>query len=136
MKLINFLRMLLVVLLLSFGLVSCTQKEPLTKQQATDIGLNAIKALDQGDYKAYTRDFTVMMKSVVPEKDFMAYHETAQQNLGKFVNFEKVEQVPAETEGFIRWQYTCVFEKGKMLLSLVFKENGRRIESVHFANAG
>ena len=124
--------MLLLVMLI---LTACSSGGPLSESSATEIAENALVALSDGDYKAYTRDFGFMMKSVVTEEVFTSLHQEASQNLGKFVSIDKVEKMPAETEGFDRWEFTCTFEKSKMRLALVFKQDGDKVEGLHFDEA-
>lgn len=105
---------------------------PLTQEQVTQIANDALTALNTGDYAAYTQHFSGMMKSVVPESTFKELRDQLASAAGKFISIEKVEKLPAQTQGYIRWTFTVNFEKTQGKLALVIKEDGNQIEGVHF----
>jgi|WetSurMetagenome_2_1015567.scaffolds.fasta_scaffold597886_2 hypothetical protein len=105
---------------------------PLTQEQVTQIANSALTALDTGDYAAYTQHFSGMMKSAVPESTFKELREQLASAAGKFVSIEKVDKLPAQTQGYVRWTFTVNFEKRQGKFTLVIREDGDQIEGVHF----
>ncbi len=127
-----FIAILLLVAATACGSTSSGSGSPLTQEQVTQIADDALTALNTGDYTAYTRHFSGMMKSVVSESAFKELRDQLASVAGKFVSIEKVERLPAQTQGYIRWTFTVNFEKTQGKLALVIKENGDQIEGVHF----
>ena len=104
----------------------------LTQEQVTQIATDALTALNTGDYTAYTQHFSGMMKGAVPEATFKELRDQLASVAGKFVSIEKVEKLPAQTQGYIRWIFTVNFEKTQGKFTLVIPEDGAQIEGVHF----
>jgi hypothetical protein len=105
---------------------------PLTQEQVAQIANNALTALDTGDYAAYTQHFSGMMKSAVSESTFKELHSQLASVAGKFVSIEKVDKLPAQTQGYVRWTFTINFEKRQGKFTLVIRDDGDQIEGVHF----
>jgi hypothetical protein len=126
------LAVLLLVTATACGGAGNSSGNPLTQEQVTQIANDALTALNTGDYAAYTQHFSGMMKSVVSELAFKELRDQLANAAGKFVSIEKVEKLPAQTQGYVRWTFTVNFEKTQGKLALVIKENGDQIEGVHF----
>lgn len=127
-----FIAILLLVAATACGGAGSNSGNPLTQEQVTRIADDALTALNTGDYAAYTQHFSGLMKSVVSESAFKGLRDQLASSAGKFVSIEKVEKLPAQTPGYIRWTFTVNFEKTQGKLALVIKENGDQIEGVHF----
>ncbi len=103
----------------------------LGREQATEIAENALRALNGGEYSAYTRDWTELMKSSITEKDFLSWRDQVMKTAGKYQSISDVQLTAAKTPGHVRWVFTCAFERARARYSLTFKQDGNQIEGVH-----
>ncbi|HWG85269.1 MAG TPA: DUF3887 domain-containing protein [Deinococcales bacterium] len=97
-------------------------------RQALEIGSNALTAINSGDYKAYSRDWSAKMKAAIREREFLSWRDTVLRTAGKYQKIEKQELVAAKTPGFVKWVFTATFEKGSFLYNLSFPAEGNKVE--------
>lgn len=102
----------------------------LSQEEATAIVENAIQGLADGDYAAWSRDWSDTMKSAIPEKAFLDYRSQVTAQYGQFVSIESVAVEPGRKQGYVRWAAVCNFENGRIKFNFSFENNGRLIEGV------
>jgi hypothetical protein len=108
----------------------------LTEDQARAIAENALAGLNAGDYAAWSRDWDAAMKAAIQEADFLAYRDGVLADYGQFVSIEGVDLRPGKTAGNVRWEFLTTFDKGKLLITLVFAADGTHVVGVNSAAAG
>ena len=97
----------------------------LTEAQAIEIATNALaNGYNNGDSTAYLRDMDESMKAVVTPEGFIEFIQPYKDKYGDFVSVESAELGQAKTEGYVRWTFTCTFEKGTLYFALVFPQDG------------
>lgn len=102
----------------------------LSQEEATAIVENAMQGLADGDYAAWSRDWSEAMKSAIPEKAFLDYRNQLTAQYGQFVSIESVTVEPGKKQGYIRWAAVCNFENGRIKFNFSFANDGRLIEGV------
>lgn len=102
----------------------------LTQEEATEIAENAMQGLANGDYAAWSRDWSDTMKGAIPEKAFLDFRKQVTGQYGQFVSIESVIMEPGKKQGYVRWAALCNFENGKVKFNFSFENDGRLIEGV------
>lgn len=102
----------------------------LSQEEATAIVENAMQGLADGDYAAWSRDWSDTMKSAIPEKAFLDYRSQVTAQYGQFASIESVTVEPGKKQGYIRWAAICNFENGRIKFNFSFENDGRLIEGV------
>jgi hypothetical protein len=102
----------------------------LSQEEAAAIVENAMQGLADGDYAAWSRDWSDTMKSAIPEKAFLDYRSQVTAQYGQFVSIESVTVEPGRKQGYVRWAAICNFENGRIKFNFSFENNGRLIEGV------
>lgn len=102
----------------------------LSQEEATAIVENAMQGLADGDYAAWSRDWSEAMKSAIPEKAFLDYRSQLTAQYGQFVSVESVTVEPAKKQGYVRWAAVCNFENGRVKFNFTFANDGRLIEGI------
>jgi hypothetical protein len=132
-KLTTLFVLLIVAVLASACGGSSTQGEAasvLTQAEATEIAENAMQGLADGDYTAWSRDWSDAMKNGISEKAFLDYRSQLTAQYGQFVSIESVTMEPGKKQGYVRWAAICNFENGKVKFNFSFENDGRLIEGV------
>lgn len=125
--------LLLVVVLASACGGSAPEGEAVSvlgQEEATAIVENAMQGLADGDYTAWSRDWSDTMKSAIPEKAFLDYRSQVTAQYGQFVSIESVTVEPGKKQGYVRWAAVCNFENGRIKFNFSFENDGRLIEGV------
>lgn len=102
----------------------------LSQEEATAIVENAMQGLADGDYAAWSRDWSDTMKSAIPEEAFLEYRSQVTAQYGQFVSIESVTVEPGKKQGYVRWAAVCNFENGRIKFNFSFENDGRLIEGV------
>ncbi|WKZ35159.1 MAG: DUF3887 domain-containing protein [Anaerolineales bacterium] len=102
----------------------------LSQEEAAAIVENAMQGLADGDYPAWSRDWSDTMKNAIPEKAFLDYRSQVTAQYGQFVSIESVTLEPGKTQGYVRWAAVCTFENGRIKFNFSFENDGRLIEGV------
>ena len=134
---------LFVLLIVAVFATACGSKassEPptsvFTREQAIEIATNALaNGYNNGDSAAYLRDMDDSMKAAVTPQGFAQFIQPYKDNYGSFVSVESAELSPAKTEGYVRWTFTCSFEKGTLYFTLVFPRNGDKAAGATITDA-
>jgi hypothetical protein len=105
-------------------------KSALTLEAATEMAENAMTGFAEGNYAAWSRDWTGAMKSAVKESDFLSYREQVTANYGAYQSIDSIEKQPGVNKGYVRWSVIANFEKGQIRFNFGFKEDGKLIEGV------
>ena len=137
---ITTLFVLLIVALVATACGSQTSNEPptsaLTQEQAVEVATNALaNGYNNGDSAAYLRDMDEGMKSVVTQDGFIQFIQPYKDNYGNFVSVESAELSHAKTNGYVRWTFTCTFEKGTLYFALVFPKDGNKAAGATITDA-
>jgi hypothetical protein len=102
----------------------------LTETEATSIAENALRALNSGDYAAWSRDWDDSMKSAINEEAFLQYREQALSQIGQYQSILSVAMTPSKNAGSVRWVFTCQFEKAKVRFIMAFPQDGKLANTV------
>jgi hypothetical protein len=99
---------------------------------ATEMAQHALEALDAGDYRAWSRDWSETLKGAIGESAFLAFREQARAQLGAYVAIEDTLLTSVQP-GTHRWEFTVRFEKATATLSFGFIDGGTAIEGVNLS---
>jgi PBP1b-binding outer membrane lipoprotein LpoB len=106
------------VIMLSTGCVSGgAPSQPATDAANVTVD-RMLKAVDDGDYAAFTQNFSAPMKSAVSQDRFNLIKTNMSELYGKYVS-----RTPAPSasiyQGYDRFIYDCQYEKSKVTITLV-----------------
>jgi hypothetical protein len=102
----------------------------LTELQFTEMAENALQGFADGDYAAWSRDWSSTMKGAIQEKDFLAYRQQVVDSVGAYQSIASIEKQQGMDEGYVRWSVVANFEKGQIRFNFGFKEDGTQIEGI------
>jgi len=132
-KVATLFDLFIVAVLISACGLSATSGEMvsvLSQDQATEILENAMQGFQNGDYAAWSRDWSDAMKNAIPEKTFLDFREQVTAQYGQFVSIQSVEIQPGAEEGYVRWVATCDFEKAQIRMNFSFLNDDIEVEGV------
>jgi hypothetical protein len=137
---ISLISIILTIIVVNAGCVAMKQQAPstvqgspnsaLTFEQATKLAENAMNGFKEGNYAAWSRDWTDAMKGAIKEADFLSYRQQVIANYGEYQSIASIEKLPGENKGYVRWSVIANFEKGQIRFNFGFKEDGKLIEGV------
>lgn len=111
-------------------------ESPITEVQATEMAENAMRAFNESDYTAWSRDWSETMKAAISEQAFLAFRDQYHGQLGNWVAVTNVTGSPGADEGTYRWTFDLEFENGVYRMWFGFKEGSPLIEGVTFEETG
>lgn len=134
---------LLVLLTVAVLATACGSQAPntsptsvFTKEQAIEVATNALaNGYNNGDSAAYLRDMDDSMKAAITPEGFVQFIQPYKDTYGSFVSVESAEMSPAKTKGYVRWTFTCLFEKGTLYFALVFPQGGNKAAGATITDA-
>ncbi len=106
----------------------------LTSAQATVIAGNALRALSDGNRRAYMRGMNESLQDVLSEEGFKALRDKTLSQSGRFVSVAAATMIATRTPGYVKWVCTCNFEKEQVQVEMIFKQDGNQILSTNFAS--
>lgn len=107
-----------------------------SEAQAIEVATNALaNGYNQGDSAAYLRDMDDSLKSAVTPDGFTEFIQPYKDIYGSFVSVDSAELSQAKTEGYVRWTFTCTFEKGTLYFALVFPQDGDKAAGATLTDA-
>jgi hypothetical protein len=99
----------------------------LTEEQAIAMATNAlVNGYNNDDRDAYVADMDDSMKAAITREGLSEFFKPVREQYGNFVSVESAELGHAKTEGYVRWTFTCNFEKGTLYFALVFPTDGTK----------
>lgn len=99
----------------------------LTEEQALTIATNAlVNGYNNDDRDAYVAEMDESMKAAITQEGLSEFIKPFKEQYGNFVSIEATELGHAKTEGYVRWTFTCKFEKGNLYFALVLPQDGTK----------
>ena len=120
------------LVILSTLATSCAAPKPaaLSNDDVLTIAQNALTALDANDFTAFTRDFGPDMKASYTEAQFIQLSDLLQPASGEFVSIGKISL--SNNQGYAIYRIICKYEREDVVVTLVFKIDGKQIEGLFF----
>ncbi len=135
-KLIYLLTCLMFVLIAA-ACSATAGKEPqgstvsaLTQEEAAAIIDTAMQGYKDGNYTAWSSNWSDAMKNAISEKDFLGFRTQLNDQVGQLVSIGLPEISPGARQGYVRWSTVCTFEKGKVRFNFSFSSDGKLVEGV------
>lgn len=107
-----------------------TPVSPVTEDEAREMAENMLAAYNDGDYAAWSRDWSQTMKDAIGEDAFVAFRDQMMGSAGTFESITSVESRPGTNPGVTRWEFVSEFENGPMQFMIAFEEGSDLIEGV------
>ena len=101
-----------------------------TEAQAAELAENAMQGFATGDYAAWSRDWSEVMKGAISEDAFLTYRQEVITAMGTYQSIESVTIAPSTAEGYVRWVVVANFEKGQMEFAFSFRQDGKLVEGI------
>ena len=98
---------------------------------ATTMATRALTGFNEGDYAAWSADWSDTMKAAIDEPAFLAAREQLMATLGKYVSLSD-PQLGSYVPGTYRWTFAVAFEQQPATFWISFKGDSPRIEGVRF----
>jgi len=120
------------LIVLSITVTGCGPAKPagLTNDEVIGITKNILTALDNKDYAAFSRDFSDEMKKALPEEQLIALADMLHTHSGKFVSVGEISL--SNKQGFALYQIICKYEHEDVVVTIVFRINGKTVEGLFF----
>jgi hypothetical protein len=130
-------RSIITLLLTGVVLVACAsgQGNPppsgvlVTEAEAVEMADAALIGLNDGDYDAWSADWSDAMKSAIGEEAFLAFREQVLSANGAYRSITDVALSSVE-QGTYRYTFTVAFEHGEDEIAFAFADGGRLVEGV------
>lgn len=107
-------------------------RSALSEEEATQNAEIMLEGLRDGDYDAYTADFSDDMLSMVTPEVFAEVRGLITDLSGEFVSIDAVKALDAETAGYVRWQFETTFTQEPVTVGVVYEEEGTVIHGVFY----
>ena len=128
-KLYSVVGLLIALSILGTG---CAAPKPaaLTDEEVTTIAANILMALDANDYAAFSRNFSPDMLAAFSETQFTQTRDMLQSSSGKYVSTGKLSL--SNNQGYAVYRIICTYEKENVVVTIVFKVDGKQVEGLFF----
>jgi hypothetical protein len=123
------------ILVLLAGLSGCipAQKAGLTDLQVASVTENILKALDQGNYPAFTHDFSPQMKAAFPQDKFNQLRTMIYNASGNFIYTEKPSL--SNNQGYAVYRFPTKYANETVTVTITFVIGGQEVEGLFFDSA-
>ena len=123
------------ILVLLAGLSGCipAQKAGLTDQQVASVTENILKALDQGNYPAFTHDFSPQMKAAFTQDKFSQLRTKIYNASGNFIYTDKPSL--SNTQGYAVYRFPTKYADETVTVTITFVVGGQEVEGLFFDSA-
>ena len=117
---------------LSILATGCAAPKPaaLTDEEVIAITENALTALDANDYTAFIRDYSPDMLAQYSENQFTQLRDLVQSTSGKHISIGKLSL--SNNQGYAVYRIICKYEQESVVVTVVFKVDGKQIEGLFF----
>ncbi len=117
---------------LSMLVTSCAapRSAALSDQQITSTAENMLKALDANNHQDFSRDFSDQMNSAFSQDQFTRLRNMLQASSGNYVAINKLSL--SNGQDFAVYQITCKYEREDVIVTIIFKVDGSRVEGLFF----
>lgn len=117
---------------LSLLAAACGPAKPaaLPNDKIIELTKNILTAIDKKDYAAFSEKFSDEMKKALPESQFIELADKIHAHSGKFVSVG--EPVLSNKQGFAVYQIPCQYEQEEIVVTIVFRINGDKVEGLFF----
>ena len=131
----KFLAFFGMILVLLAGLSGClpVQKAGLTDQQVASVTENILKALDNNNYPAFTRDLSPQMKSAFPQDKFSQLRTMIYTASGNFGYLDAPSL--SNNQGYAVYRFPCKYANETVTVTITFVVGGQEVEGLWFDSA-
>jgi len=121
---------ILILLVLTLTLAGCQSAQPaaLSTDQVARVTANLLRAIDSGDYTAFTRDFSDQMKAAYTQAQFDQLHALLQQASGSYVS--QAASSLSNNQGYAVYHIVCKYEKEDVAVTVTFQVGGDKVEGL------
>jgi hypothetical protein len=125
--------LLTLALVAAMLLAGCAAPKPsaLSNEQVVAIITDILTAMDAGDYAAFTRDFSPVLKNAMPEEQVKSLSSLVMMTSGKYVSCDTTPQLSNSKE-FAVYRLSCKFELEPVIVTAPFKIGGTQVEGLYF----
>jgi hypothetical protein len=106
------------------------QPAALTNEQLGQVTENILKALEQGNYTDFSRDFSDQMRAAFPEEQFNKLRDLLQNASGKHISCGEASLL--NNQGYAVYRFPCKFDKEDVTVTITLKINGDKVEGLFF----
>ena len=115
-------------------LAGCAALQPkpasLSNEQAGQVADTVLKAIDAGDYAAFTKDFSDEMKKAFTETEYNKLRDLLAGATGRYQSIG--EPTLSNNGDYAVYSFPAQFEKEKVNVTLTFKIEGDKVEGLFF----
>lgn len=89
-----------------------------------------LNALNDGDYAAWSENWTQELKDGIGEDAFLEFRDHALEQRAEFQEIVSVDLQPGTQAGFVHWVVTAEHERGQATLGMGFESDGRQVTGI------
>jgi uncharacterized protein YpuA (DUF1002 family) len=121
-----------VVLVITLLFSGCQPAQPasLSNEQVVQVVDQTLKAIDSGDYQAFTQDFSDEMKTAFTEQQFSSLVTLLHDASGNYTSCAGSTPPLTNNQGYAVYRLPCTFEKEKVVVTITFKVSGDKVEGL------
>jgi hypothetical protein len=126
--------LLIVTIVTTLFLTACQPPKPaaLSNNQVIQVVENTLEAINAGDYRSFTQDFSDEMKKAFTEQQFTSLADMLQGASGKYISCADSQPALSNNQGYASYRLPCTFDLEKVLVTVSFKVDGDKIEGLFF----
>jgi len=101
----------------------------LTTEEVSADTDNLLKAKNDNNYEAFTRDFDETMTGVFTEAEFLKIQEMVQETSGNYISCEEPKLL--NQDGLAVYRFPCTFEEEEVTVSTIYSSQGDVITGLY-----
>ena len=126
--------LLVITIVTTLFLTSCQPAKPaaLSNDQVVQIVDNTLKAINTGDYQAFTQDFSDGMNNAFTEDQFTSLADLLQNASGSYVSCADSAPALSNNQDYAVYRLNCTYELESVIVTVTFKVDGDKVEGLFF----
>ncbi|MCS7010246.1 MAG: DUF3887 domain-containing protein [Anaerolineales bacterium] len=128
----NLLPVSLLLFFLLLITTACGQPRPagMSDEQVQAVTASLLNALEEKNYTAFKEYLSDEMIAALPEDQFLALSEDIRNASGRFLTTGEMRL--SNRNEYAIYRMMCDYEKEKVVVTIVFKINGTKVEGLFF----
>jgi hypothetical protein len=125
---------LILTIITTLLLASCQPPKPaaLSNDQVVQVVEIILSAIDAGDYKSFTQDFSDDMKNAFSEQQFTSLTDMLQNASGNYVSCANSEPALSNNQDYAIYRLACTYTLESVIVTITFKIDGDKVEGLFF----
>ena len=129
--------LLIVTIATTLFLTGCQPPTPaaLSNDQVFQVVDNMLKAIDEGDLRIFSQDFSDEMKNAFTEEQFTSLAALLKNASGNYISCADTDPDISNNQGYAIYRLNCTYDKENVMVTVTFKVDGDKVEGLLFDSA-